>query len=118
MLCTSFYINAVKRRESIIVTDPKGELYESTAKYLQDNGYIVKIFDLVHPAKSDGWNMLKEIRGDELRAQILANVIMNNTGAGNNVFDSSAESLLKALMLRVERGHDFAKNNRQSIGEA
>ena len=94
-----FIINAVKRRESIIVTDPKGELYESTAKYLQDNGYIVKIFDLVHPAKSDGWNMLKEIRGDELRAQILANVIMNNTGAGNNVFDSSAESLLKALML-------------------
>ncbi len=113
-----FIINAVKRRESIIVTDPKGELYESTAKYLQDNGYIVKIFDLVHPAKSDGWNMLKEIRGDELRAQILANVIINNTGGGDSVWDNSAESLLKALMLRVERGHDFAKNNRQSIGEA
>lgn len=115
-----FIINAVKRRESIIVTDPKGELYESTAQYLKDNGYVVKILDLVHPEKSDGWNILKELRGEELRAQILADVIIRNTGASDkgDIWDTSAMSLLKALMLRVERGHDFKKNNKQNIGSA
>ena len=114
-----FIIQAVKRRESVIVTDPKGELYESTAQYLKDNGYIVKILDLVHPDKSDGWACIKELRGEEIRAQILANVIIQNTGDGKgDVWDNSAMSLLKALLLRVERGHDFQEQGKQSIGDA
>ncbi len=114
-----FILQAVKRRESVIVTDPKGELYESTAQYLMDNGYIVKIFDLVHPEKSDGWNCLKELRGEEIRAQIFSNVVIENTGIGKgDVWDNSAMSLLKALILRVERGHDFKKMGKQSIGDA
>ena len=29
-------------RESLIITDPKSELYESTATYLENTGYIVE----------------------------------------------------------------------------
>lgn len=114
-----FLIQAVKRRESVIVTDPKGELYESTAQYMKNNGYIVKVLDLVHPIKSDGWDCLKELRGDEIRAQICANVIIENTGSGKgDIWDVSAMALLKALLLRVERGKDYKERNAQSIGEA
>ena len=115
-----FIIQCVKRRESVIVTDPKGELYESTAQYLKDNGYIVKIFDLVHPQKSDGWDCLKELRGDELRAQIFSNVVIKNTGNGKSdeFWDNASMSLLKALILRVERGSDFREKGEQHIGNA
>lgn len=42
-----------------------------------------------------------------------------NTGIGKgDVWDNSAMSLLKALILRVERGHDFKKMGKQSIGDA
>lgn len=37
-----FIINAVKRRESIIVTDPKGELYESTANICKTTDILLK----------------------------------------------------------------------------
>lgn len=114
-----FIIQCVKRRESVIVTDPKGELYESTAQYLKDNGYIVKVFDLVHPELSDGWACLKELRGQELRAQIFSDVIIKNTGGdGKDVWDQSEMSLLKALILRVERGRDYAAEGTQDIGTA
>ena len=58
--------------ESLIICDPKSELYSSMAEYLRDNGYIVKVFNLVSPENSDSWNCLREIEGDnsELMAQI------------------------------------------------
>ena len=43
----------VARGESLIITDPKSELYESTATYLENAGYIVKSFNLVNPENSD-----------------------------------------------------------------
>ena len=38
---------AARREESIIVTDCKSELYESMSEYLRDQGYVVKIFNLI-----------------------------------------------------------------------
>ena len=40
-------IFSVLPAESLIITDPKSELYESTATYLENAGYIVKSFNLV-----------------------------------------------------------------------
>lgn len=37
---------SVSRSESLILTDPKSELYEDMAIYLEENGYTVKIFNL------------------------------------------------------------------------
>lgn len=43
----------VARSESLIITDPKSELYESMSAYLENEGYIVKMFNLVNPENSD-----------------------------------------------------------------
>ena len=46
------------------------------AGYLEDNGYIVRMFNLVNPENSDSWNCLKEIEGQEIMAQLTADVII------------------------------------------
>ena len=54
-------LQTVKRGESLILTDPKSELYESMSEYLRDNGYTVKVFNLIEMDHSDSWNCLNEV---------------------------------------------------------
>ena len=101
---------------SLIICDPKSELYEKSSEYLRDKGYVVKKFDLVTPSSSDSWNCLAEIGGQELMAQLFCDVIIKNTGSGkgDHFWDNAEMNLLKALVLYVER--NFAPENR-NIGE-
>ncbi len=102
--CVNMILQCAARRSSIIITDPKSELYEKTSAYLRDKGYTVKVFNLVTPTASDSWNCLSEIRGQELMAQLICDVIIKNTGSerGDHFWDSAELNLLKALVLYVE----------------
>lgn len=106
----------VKRGESIIVTDPKAELYGDMTEYLKQNGYQVRDFNLVSPKHSDSWNCLKEVEGQELMAQLLSDVIIKNTGSekGDHFWDNSEQNLLKALVLYVDQCYPEESRN---IGE-
>ena len=94
---------AAKRGESIIVTDPKSELYESMSRYLRDQGYEVRVFNLVQMDHSDSWNCLGEVGNSELLAQTFADVVLQNTsGDQRDPFWYNDElNLLKALVLYV-----------------
>lgn len=46
---------------SMIVTDPKGELFQLHSKFLQDRGYKVMVLDLRDPYSSFRWNPLSDI---------------------------------------------------------
>jgi type IV secretion system protein VirD4 len=96
----------VKRGESLIITDPKSELYADLCLYLQENGYTVRVFNLINPDNSDSWNCLDEIEGQEIMAQLFCDVIIKNTGTGkgDHFWDNSEMNLLKALVLYVEQG--------------
>ena len=96
-------LQAVKRGESVILTDPKSELYESMGEYLRENGYIVKVFNLVEMDHSDSWNCLGEVGASELMAQTFADIVLQNTsGDSKDAFWYNAElNLLKALVLYV-----------------
>jgi type IV secretion system protein VirD4 len=96
----------VMRGESLIITDPKSELFASMAEYLRDSGYVVKVFNLISPENSDSWNCLREIEGDnpEFMAQLFCDVVIRNTllnGKMDPFWDTGAISLLKALCLYV-----------------
>ncbi len=95
---------AIKRNESVVITDPKGELYSDTSELFRQNGYEVKVFNLVHPEHSDSWNCMSDLQGDTLLAQDLTNVIIGNTssGKGDHFWDNGEANLLKALVLYVE----------------
>ena len=94
---------SVKRGESMILTDPKSELYEDMSLYLEKNGYKVTVFNLVHPNHSDRWNCLGEVGHDQMMAQICTDVIIKNTSSGKSerFWDTSEQNLLKALILYV-----------------
>lgn len=113
-----FCIQAVRRRESVVITDPKGELYEDTSEYFRSRGYVVRRFDMKNLALSDGWDILAEIRDDPDRAAILASVIWANLSDGEDsdgVFSAGPTSLLKALLLRVGLDDEMKKNGTQNI---
>ncbi len=103
------------QQESLVICDPKSELYERTSEYLRKT-HVVKVFNLVTPENSDSWNCLAEIEGDELMAQRFCDVIIKNTGSerGDHFWDASELNLLKALVLLVERGYPPERKN---IGE-
>ena len=84
--------------ESLIITDPKSELYESMSAYLENEGYVVKAFNLVNPENSDSWNCLGEINGQETMAQVFADVIIQNTGSGkgDHFWDNAASDTVRS----------------------
>ena len=51
-----------KAKESVVVTDPKGELYELSADAFRADGYEVRVLNLRDPDHSDCWNPLKLAR--------------------------------------------------------
>ena len=97
---------ALRRGESVIVTDSKGELYADTSEMFRNAGYDVKIYNLVSPEHSDSWNCMSDLNGDTLMAQVLTNVIIGNTssGKGDHFWDNAEMNLLKALILYVDQG--------------
>lgn len=108
----AFVVNMVlqcaARGESLIICDPKSEVYDKTSQYLREKmGYTVKIFNLVSPENSDSWNCLAEIEGQELIAQLFCDVVIKNTGSdrGDHFWDNSELNLLKALALYVDQAY-------------
>ncbi|MDD6224306.1 MAG: type IV secretory system conjugative DNA transfer family protein [bacterium] len=47
-----------KNRESMIITDPKGEIYEQTSNMLRDKGYNVLVLNFRDPQEGNCWNPL------------------------------------------------------------
>ena len=98
----SFVLNniicAAVEGQSFIVTDPKAELAETTAKWLISQGYAVKIFNLNHPAHSHAWNPLRECGSDAEIAEMAACFIHNTTDKDESGYFVAKEiQLLEAL---------------------
>ncbi len=95
---------ALKRGESVVITDPKAELYNDTSEMYRQAGYEVKVFNLVNPEHGDSWNCMSDLHGNTLMAQMLTNIIIGNTsnGKGDHFWDNGEGNLLKALILLVD----------------
>ena len=102
---TRFYAkpNILQCNTSYIVADPKGELLRSTAPLLMEKGYDVKVFNLITPENSDGYNPFTYIRNDEDVIKLITNLIQNTTpkNATNSdpFWEKSEVALDTALML-------------------
>lgn len=58
-LCT--FIANSKNKRSVFITDPKGEIFSTTSKMFQDNGYKVLTLDFRKPTFSNKINILEPI---------------------------------------------------------
>ena len=45
-----------KHEESMIITDPKGEIYENTAEMLRERGYNIVVLNFRDPQRGNAWN--------------------------------------------------------------
>lgn len=102
---TRFYAkpNLMQCNTSFIVADPKGEMLRSIAPLLIENGYDIKVFNLIEPENSDGYNPFVYIRKDEDVIKLISNLIQNTTPKNaqqNDPFWEKSEIALdSALML-------------------
>ena len=95
--------NIYAANASYIATDPKGELARSAIPLLLDEGYVIRVFDLVDPERSDCYNPFHYIRNDADVLKLIGNFIRNTTpknAHSNDPFWEKSETALDcALML-------------------
>lgn len=87
---------------SYLIIDPKGEMLRSTGYLLKEEGYDIKVFDLIHPRQSDGYNPFTYIRDDPDVLKLMDNLVKNTTppkGASNDPFWEKAEIALDSALI-------------------
>ena len=95
--------NLMLANASFIVTDPKGEMLRAVENLFLEEGYVLRVFDLIDPSKSDCYNPFRYIRKDADVFKLIDNFIKNTTPKGakaNDPFWEKSETALdSALML-------------------
>lgn len=90
---------------SFIVTDPKGEILRSTGEMLKNNGYNIKVINLIDMDQSDCYNPFSYIREETDVIKLITNLIANTTPKGATSADpfwEKAEGMfLQALFYYV-----------------
>ena len=106
--------SAIRRGESVLISDPKSEMYNDTSELFRKNGYEVKVLNLVDPLHGDSWNCMADLNGNTMMAQVLTNVIIGNTssGKGDHFWDNGEANLLKALVLYVDLDESTPKEKK------
>ena len=102
-----------EKKQSMIIVDPKAELFEQYAEHLRKNGYVVRAFNLLDMENSDGWNCIGETEGDVDMVQSVAEIIIRNTsedGEKADFWDKAEQNLLIALILYVQSMRDPITN--------
>ena len=88
---------------SYLITDPKGELLRAAGTLLAAQGYEVRVFNLIDPSQSDGYNPFSYIHSEKDVLTLIDNLIKNTTprnASSNDPFWEKAEIALdSALML-------------------
>ena len=102
---TRFYAkpNVMQANTSYVVLDPKGEILRDTGYLLEQQGYDIKVLDLIDTSRSHGFNPFVYLRDDKDVLRLVSNLIRNTTPKGaqsNDPFWERAETaLLEALIL-------------------
>jgi type IV secretion system protein VirD4 len=101
---------------SIVVTDPKGEVYEKTAKIKEAQGYEVRVVNFKNMAISDHYNPFGYVRRD-LDATTVANTIVSakNDPKRKDIWFNAQLGLLKALILYAKTEFHPDKRNMEGL---
>lgn len=98
--------NVMQANTSFVVLDPKGEILRDTGHLLKQQGYEIKVLDLINTAHSHGFNPFAYLRDEKDVMKMVNNLIRNTTPKGassNDPFWERAETaLLEALALYLK----------------
>ena len=98
-----------KHNESMILTDPKGELYEETAELLKAEGYNIITLNFREPQHGNAWNpmslpyqLYKEGNTDkaiELLDDLALNILYEEKSSGDPFWEKTAADYFTGLAL-------------------
>lgn len=92
--------------KSIVVTDPKGELYESTSEAKRKQGYNVRLINFKDLDISDRYNPFDYIRKETDALRVAKAIIMNSGGSAKQMkgdfWDKAESALLSAFILYIK----------------
>lgn len=91
--------NILNMLGSYVITDPWGEVYEKTHKYLEDNGYIVKTVNYDKSKDNYNYNPLNHIK-DESDIDILTDILVGNE-EDDEFWNESCKCLMKTILYYV-----------------
>ncbi len=111
--------NIMQMHSSFIITDPKGEILRSTGEMLKNNGYNVKVINLLEMEHSNCYNPFSYIREETDVLKLITNLISNTTPKGSTPSDpfwEKAEGMfLQALFYYVWLEEPPAKRNFETV---
>lgn len=95
--------------ESMIVTDPKGELYEKCGQILKEKGYKIILINFRDPKEGAAWNpfsypyrIYKEGNADkanELLQDLASNILIDPNNKGEPFWEQTASNFFTGLSL-------------------
>ncbi|MGN1374160.1 MAG: VirD4-like conjugal transfer protein, CD1115 family [Bacilli bacterium] len=98
-----------KKGESMIITDPKGELYTSAANRLKELGYNVIVLNFRDPSHGNAWNPLtlpyqyqkmgNKDKSTELLDDVALNILYDPNNKGEPFWEKSAADFFSGLAL-------------------
>ena len=115
-----------KKGESMIITDPKGEIYEQTGTMLRERGYNIVLLNFRSPQNGNGWNpmalpykLYKEGNTDkaiELLEDLALNILYEEkNGNADPFWEKSAADYFTGLALGLFEDATEAQINLNSM---
>lgn len=114
VLIPNIYSN-ILAGNSVVCSDPKGELYKETYAAAKYFGYNVRVFNILGTQfqNSDGWDCLKSVRESEqpsTTAQMFASTLLKNVGGGGGdkpFWSDANKNFLTLIILYVAKAQSF-----------
>lgn len=105
---------------SFVFTDPKGELCNETAGFLEANGYEIRVLNINEQHFSDCYNPFRYIRSAD-SLLIMVDSVVENANGGKTPTDphwsNSAKSLLNSICYGVYYEFAFKDQNFTTVSE-
>lgn len=95
---------ALNKNSSMVITDPKGELYANTSSLLKERGYEVFVLDFLHVKRGNRINFNDYVYEDTDLMKIAdsfvqgANIAKGSKGSQDPIWDQGETSLLASLI--------------------
>ena len=97
--------NILTANTNYVITDPKSEVLLATGGYLKEQGYDVRVLNLVNLEQSDGYNPFRYLRDEKDVLKLVNNLIQSTTPKDSHESDpfwTKAETaLLQAIILML-----------------
>ena len=97
--------NILQANTNYVVTDPKSEVLLATGGWLKQNGYDIRVLNLVNLSESDGYNPFRYLRDEKDALRLVNNLIHSttpkNTQQSDPFWEKAETALLQAIILML-----------------